>query len=416
MLRRSVPLRRGTLPSPALRRLATGAPAAHQARRRLAVPAVSWRVSTGCSCGWPRREPAAGGRHRPGTGILRSPRSCGRPFFGERVLADQRVREQRGLRPGPAAVQRRPQSEPLVRRHVRDKPAQPAAAAARWAREPALSAPTTAGTSITASSARNPNVPLFRTFTTCASPVARAARTTARPPPPSRTRRRAGQHRWLCVQRGIGVYAEQFALEPRLPPARVPDLLLGHHRVVRNSSTADDRRGTIFIHEQTGGARRARRSAPRGAASSSGSRSLPATSTARSQVRWFSPTWSRLTASGGTPRARRTGAGTRWPRCTARPRVPGVEQGAGDDAHRVGEVDDPGPRPARRRARSAIRSTRGTVRSALASPPAPVVSCPTQPNSSGQVSSRSRAACPPTRSWIRTAPRGRARRPGRSSS
>ena len=42
---------------------------------------------------------------------------------------------------------------------------------------------------------------------------------------------------------------------------------------------------------------------------------------------------------------------------------------------------------ARCRARSAMSRTIGTVRSALASPPAPVVSCPTQPQSSGQVSS-----------------------------
>jgi len=58
---------------------------------------------------------------------------------------------------------------------------------------------------------------------------------------------------------------------------------------------------------------------------------------------------------------------------------------------------------ARRRATSAISRTRGMVRSALARPPAPVVSCPTQQKSSGQVSSRSRAAWPPTRSWISTA-------------
>ena len=36
---------------------------------------------------------------------------------------------------------------------------------------------------------------------------------------------------------------------------------------------------------------------------------------------------------------------------------------------------------------SAMSRTTGTVRSAFASPPAPVVSCPTQPHSSGQVSS-----------------------------
>ena len=62
------------------------------------------------------------------------------------------------------------------------------------------------------------------------------------------------------------------------------------------------------------------------------------------------------------------------------------------------------PDAARCRVRSAMSSTIGTVRSALASPPAPVVSWPTQQNSSGQVSSRCRAAWPPTRSWSSTAP------------
>ena len=60
------------------------------------------------------------------------------------------------------------------------------------------------------------------------------------------------------------------------------------------------------------------------------------------------------------------------------------------------------PGAARRRTSSAISSTTGTVRSALASPPAPVVSCPMQPHGSGIVSSRSRASCPPTRIWIST--------------
>jgi hypothetical protein len=84
--------------------------------------------------------------------------------------------------------------------------------------------------------------------------------------------------------------------------------------------------------------------------------------------------------------------------------VPGVEQRPGDDPDRVGEVDDPGALGARRLARSAMSRTTGTVRSALARPPAPVVSWPTQPHSSGQVSSRWRAAWPPTRSCSRTAP------------
>ena len=54
------------------------------------------------------------------------------------------------------------------------------------------------------------------------------------------------------------------------------------------------------------------------------------------------------------------------------------------------------------RTRSAISSTTGTVRIAFAKPPAPVVSWPMHPHASGTVSSRRRAAWPPTRSWSRT--------------
>jgi len=57
---------------------------------------------------------------------------------------------------------------------------------------------------------------------------------------------------------------------------------------------------------------------------------------------------------------------------------------------------------ASRLAPSAMSSTTGTVRSAFASPPAPVVSWPMCPHASGNVSSEMRAACPPTRSWIST--------------
>ena len=60
------------------------------------------------------------------------------------------------------------------------------------------------------------------------------------------------------------------------------------------------------------------------------------------------------------------------------------------------------PSAASSRARSAIESTTGTVRSAFARPPAPVVSWPTQPHASGTVSSESRACWPPTRIWTST--------------
>ena len=63
-------------------------------------------------------------------------------------------------------------------------------------------------------------------------------------------------------------------------------------------------------------------------------------------------------------------------------------------------IHDPGA--ASSRARRAMSSTTGTVRSALPKPPAPVVSWPMHPQASGTVSSDSRAACPPTRIWMST--------------
>ena len=61
------------------------------------------------------------------------------------------------------------------------------------------------------------------------------------------------------------------------------------------------------------------------------------------------------------------------------------------------------PGSARLRTSSAMPSTTGTVRSALANPPGPVVSWPIRPNLFGSVSSTSRASWPPTRSWTSTA-------------
>ena len=140
-------------------------------------------------------------------------------------------------------------------------------------------------------------------------------------------------------------------------------------------------------------------------ASSSGSTSVPSIMTERSQVRWFRPTWPERYLPGlDAEHPRRSHAGTRSPRCTARPR--------GARRSSRARVTIPtglvksmmkAEGEARRRARSARSSTTGTVRSALASPPAPVVSCPTQPQSSGQVSSRWRAAWPPIRSWNKIA-------------
>ena len=138
--------------------------------------------------------------------------------------------------------------------------------------------------------------------------------------------------------------------------------------------------------------------------SSSGSTSLPSTVTERSQVRWFRPTWPSDTSPGPTPSSE---AKSRWnPMATLhRP----TARWPADSRARVtiptGLVKSmmKAAGEARRAARSAKSRTMGTVRSAFASPPAPVVSCPTQPQSSGQVSSRWRAAWPPIRSWNKIA-------------
>ncbi|CAM5714252.1 hypothetical protein SMICM304S_01349 [Streptomyces microflavus] len=129
----------------------------------------------------------------------------------------------------------------------------------------------------------------------------------------------------------------------------------------------------------------------------------PPRRTPSSQVRWLSPTWSRWTSEGFTSSSR---ANLRWKpiatlhRPTAlcpawsRARVTMPTGLVKSMIQASGLV---------RRTRSAMSRTTGTVRSALARPPAPVVSWPMQPHSSGQVSSLFRAACPPTRSWRRTA-------------
>ena len=121
-------------------------------------------------------------------------------------------------------------------------------------------------------------------------------------------------------------------------------------------------------------------------------------------MRWFSPTWSSDTDSGATPSS---AAKYRWsPIATLHSptaRCPASSSALVTMPTGLVKSMSHAPGAARRRASSAISSTSGMVRSALASPPAPVVSCPTQQKSSGHVSSLSRAACPPTRSWMSTA-------------
>ena len=131
----------------------------------------------------------------------------------------------------------------------------------------------------------------------------------------------------------------------------------------------------------------------------SGSRSTPSTSTFRSHVRWFSPTCSSCTRSGSTPNG---AANRRW-KPIATLQSPSARWPSSSSAcvtRPVGFVKSTNHAPGAPRSAvsSASSSTTGTVRSAFANPPAPVVSCPMQPNRSGIVSSWKRAAWPPTRS------------------
>ncbi len=148
----------------------------------------------------------------------------------------------------------------------------------------------------------------------------------------------------LLVERRVGVQLQQ------------PPLDLGHLRGPRRCTRAargPPRRG----RRSSAGSRTAPRPAsssssagsPTDAAisstcdsSSSGSRSTPFTHAARSHVRWLSPTWSSSSDSGGTPSE---AAKRRWnPIATLHSptaRCPACEQRPGDDADRVGEVDDP---------------------------------------------------------------------------
>ena len=115
--------------------------------------------------------------------------------------------------------------------------------------------------------------------------------------------------------------------------------------------------------------------------SSSGRRSTPSTRTARSQLRWLSPTCSSSTRSGVTPKC---SARLRWMLIATLHRPiarwpPSIRAWVTIPTGFVkSTIQAPGA--ARRPVSSASSRTSGTVRSALAKPPAPVVSWPTTPN------------------------------------
>ena len=146
-------------------------------------------------------------------------------------------------------------------------------------------------------------------------------------------------------QRRVRVQLQQLRLQPghRLGPGgRAAQRL--DHRVVRVEVAQIVRRHHAQVPDEVGGHPGVRRDArPRTWPSSSGSTSTSSRRTERSQVRWFRPTWP--SDSRARPDPEQGGEFALEPDghvAQADRAVPRGQQGAGDDAHRVGEVDDEG--------------------------------------------------------------------------
>ena len=214
------------------------------------------------------------------------------------------------------------------------------------------------------------------------------------------------EQRGLLGQRRVAVELEQLALDLGDDLARA-----ARRRAARRAP----RRGGRSSAGRTRGRRRAPRAAAAAApparaisspcaAISSGSTSRPSTSDGADPGEVVEPDLVDDDLARARRRAgARTSAGSRSRRCRGRPRG-GRRRAATRVTIPTGFVKSTiqASGAASSRTRSAISSTTGTVRSALAKPPAPVVSWPMQPQASGTVSSESRAAWPPTRIWTST--------------
>ncbi len=208
--------------------------------------------------------------------------------------------------------------------------------------------------------------------------------------------RRDELRRRLAVERAAAVGEQGRLLGQRLVAVQLEQARLDVDDVlgagVAGALLLDDPGGLVVVAQVVGGdgaeradelgrhARRARRSSPGRLPSSSGSRSTPSTRTARSQLRWLSPTCSSSTRSGVTPNC---SARLRWMLIATLHRPiarwpPSIRAWVTIPTGLVkSTIQAPGA--ARRPVSSASSSTSGTVRSALAKPPAPVVSWPMTP-------------------------------------
>ena len=252
----------------------------------------------------------------------------------------------------------------------------------------------------TSSSARPAIVPLLRTSTTWVSPVVARQRS-------DELRRglaveraaalleqlRLGRERWVAVQ------LQQFALDlgrprPRAACRRAARRALRRGGRSSGGSTTESRPAARVATRAGRRRRRARRRArPAGRAK----RRFRQPNGAH-PGRWLRPTWSTSDPLGLHIQQPAASAGSRSPRCTARrARWPASSRLRVTIPTGFVKSTIQASSAARSRTRSAIPRTTGTVRSAFANPPAPVVSWPMHPHASGIVSSESRAACPPTR-------------------
>ena len=255
------------------------------------------------------------------------------------------------------------------------------------------------------------SVPPLRTSTTVDVAVAGGERgDQRRSRPRCRTRRRAARAaRASRPAAGSRVHAR--AARARSPPTTAargtPSSCSREHRVVARRSSGGSRTGRRRARASSRAqARRRRRARRRARPAAAAARPRRRAAAARTHVRWLRPTWSTTHARrlDVEQRAQRS-AGARSRRCRGRPRggrasssarvtIPTGFVKSTIHASGAAQLAD-----ARRRS----SSTTGTVRSALANPPAPVVSLPdAAARRAATVSSDSRAAWPPTRIWSRT--------------
>ena len=272
---------------------------------------------------------AVGHVARPRAGTRGCARAAGRSgSLGRVVLADQRVGEQRVGRPGRGRRAARPRARgPRTPVTCAISPAYSGSSGADRQRRGARRRSTVARhlDHRVVGQERQRAVVADVHHLDVAGAVAEQRRRPGRPRPPSSTRRRAAPAAPACRRAsGRRTCSSSSRLDLRRPrrPATALARCSRHHLVVRVEVAQVVRRDDAAggRARSGGSSRSAAISSPCSASSSGSTVARRPTQTARSQVRWLSPTWSSVDLRRARRRAgRRSGAGSRSPRCTARP-------------------------------------------------------------------------------------------------